>query len=88
MLKEMYPETEADFRYSSNWFLGFCNRYKISFRRITHAAQKSTAEFRESIENLHKNSIRVRRSGTYILRDLSNMDQTPPPLCYGGQQNI
>ena len=79
ILKEMYPEKKGDFRYTSNWFLGFCNRYKISFRRITHAAQKSPAEFRESIENLHKKSIRVRRSGTYTLRDLGNMDHPPPP---------
>ena len=59
---------------------GFCSRKKIALRRKTHAAQKSPAQLRTAIEGFHSKVLRQRKRGTYQLRDLANMNQTPLPF--------
>ena len=80
MISEFYPDDDGEFKMSDRWFQGFCRRYRISFRRKTHAAQKSPSELRQKIEEFHASVIRERKRGTYSLRDLANMDQTPLPF--------
>ena len=80
IFRSEYNDTGTDFKFSNNWFLGFRKRHRISFRKKTHVAQKSPAQLRELIEDIHKTSQSVRRRGTYQLSDLANMDQTPLPF--------
>ena len=68
------------FKFSDRWFHGFCRRYRISFRRKAHTAQKSSAELKNAIEMFHGKLLRERRSGTFSLVDIANMDQTPLPF--------
>ena len=53
---------------------------KFALRRKTHAAQKSPAQLRTPVEGFHSKVPRQRKRGTYQLRDLGNMDQTPLPF--------
>ena len=71
---------DTDFKVSNSWFVRFRQRFKISYRKKTHVAQKSPAELRESVEMFHKASQAIRRRGVYQLKDLANMDQTPLPF--------
>ena len=50
------------------------------FRIQTHAAQNSSAALRTTIKNFHTKFIREGKIGTYTLKNLVNMDQTPLPL--------
>ena len=52
----------------------------MSLRRKTHAAEKSPAALRTSVENFHAKFLRERKRGTFTLNDLSNMDQIPLSL--------
>ena len=80
ILKRVHPNEAEPFRHSNRWFEGFCSRKKIALRRKTHAAQKSPAQLRTAIEGFHSKVLRQRKRGTYQLRDLGNMDQTPLPF--------
>ena len=80
IMQEIYPDSVDEFKMSNRWFTGFCRRNNISLRRKTHAAQKTPEELRQSIKDFHSSIIRERKRGTYKLKDLANMDQTPLPF--------
>ena len=69
-----------EFKFSDRWFCGFCRRHRISLRRKTHTAQKSSAELKNAIEMFHGKLLREQRRGTFSLADIANMDQTPLPF--------
>ena len=75
LAKEKYPDEASSFKLSHRWFEGFCRRYRICLRRKSHTAQKSAV--RTAIEKFHAKSSRERIRGTFTLKDLDNMDQTP-----------
>ena len=69
-----------NFKASDKWFLSFTNRFKISFCRKSHCAQKDPQSLRYSIVKFHSKMLHIRRFATYQMNDILNMDQTPFPF--------
>ena len=67
LVQELYADDEKaeHFKFSSRWLIGFCK----------HAAQKSLDEVKEIMSSFHKHLIRIRKRGTYQLKDISNIDK-------------
>ena len=78
LVKELYPG--ENLKASDQWFSRFTNRFKISLRRKTHCAQKDRQSLSYSIAKFHSKVLRTRRRGTYQMKDIANMDQTPLPV--------
>ena len=75
-----------EFKFSDQWFYGFCHRHRISLRRKTHIAQKSQAELKNAIEMFHGKLLCQRRRGKFSLADIANMGQTTLPfVIYDGK---
>lgn len=59
LANELYKD--CNFSFSHAWFKGFCRRYDISHRRLTHEAQKTPKEYQESVNSflqfIRRNSI-------------------------------
>ena len=55
----------------------FCRRYRLSFRKKRHTADKLPAHSQRAIEIFHA---KLLRGGTFSLSDRANMDQTPLPF--------
>ena len=72
-----------EFKFSDQWFYGFCRRHCISLWRKTHTAQNSPAELKNAIEVFHGKSLRERWRETFSLFDIANMDKTPLPFVMG-----
>ena len=79
IMNEEYPKNII-FKYSNRWFNGFCRRNRISLRRKTHTAQKSSGTLKDAIQKFHAKLLRERIRGTFQLGDIANMDQTPLPF--------
>ena len=78
LIKELYPD--ENFKASDQWFSRFTNRFEILLRRKTPCAQKDTQSLSYSIAKFHSKVLRTRRRGTYQIKDIANMDQTPLPF--------
>ena len=77
-MKDHHPEVE--FGFSDKWFSGFCKRKRIALRRKNNTSQKTPDQFVESITKFHQKLLRERKRGTFKLKDIANMDQTPLPF--------
>ena len=91
ILAETNPE--ANFSFSSGWFDRFKARQGISLRRTTNIAQKPANDKEDAIRRFHltirneaKLSVDDVQSdvGKYSLRQVANMDQTPLPFSFAG----
>ena len=78
LLKEIYPD--ENIKATDQWFSRFTNRFEILLRRKTHFAQKDPQSLNYSIAKFHSKVLRTRRRGTYQMKDIVNMDQTPLPF--------
>ena len=78
LVAQHYPG--AIFKHSDRWFEGFCQRFKISLRKKPHVSQKAPDAIESSLKTFHRYLSYLRRSGTYQLADIANMDQTPLPF--------
>ena len=58
----------------------FCRRYGVALRRKTHAAQTDSKQLAPATTKFHSKFLRVCRRGVYQTKDITNMDQTPPPF--------
>ena len=80
LVREEHPDIAEEFRHSDQWFAGFCKRKGLSLRRKTHFAQKTPDEVSSVITSFHRSLLQVRKRGTYQLKGIANMDQTPLPF--------
>ena len=74
IVKEFYQD--ENFKAFDQWFLRFTNGFEILLRRKTHCAQKDPESLSYSIAKFHSNVLRIRRRGTYQMKDIANMHQT------------
>ena len=72
------------FKFSNGWFRRFCQRWDISFRRLTHQAQKLPSEYALLVNNflrfIRRNSVLQGNFGSYWrfrLSNILNMDEVP-----------
>ena len=69
-----------EFKFSDQWFYGFCCRHRISLTRKTNTAQKSPAELTNTIEMFHGKLFHEWGRGTFSLADIADIDQIPLPF--------
>ena len=75
VIKELYPDKSSEA--SDQRFSRFANCFEISLRRKTRCAQKYPQSLGYSIVKFHLKVLSTRRRGTYRMKDIANMDQTP-----------
>ena len=73
------------FKASCSWFLKFKRRHGLSFRRVTHIAQKSHDVIDEKIDRFLNNII---RHFEYDYACMGNMDETPIWLEMPGRSTL
>ena len=76
------------FKGTNSWFQKFKKRHNLSFRRVTHVAQKSTEIIDARVDRFLQNVIRNRRIADYADRHMANMDETPVWLEMPGRTTL
>ena len=87
ILGELHPD--AEFLFLNSWFEGFKSHHRISLRRATNACQKPPDDKMETIQQFHQSiQIKARSQdasgplGSWSLRQIANVDQTPLPFTF------
>ena len=75
LIREHYPDSIKEFRYSDKWFAKPCGRLKVSLRRKTQAAQETPAEVKIILRKFYKHLTWVIIRGKYEHADIASMDQ-------------